>query len=69
MVTNIDNTMGRKIKIRCHPRHGTQCVIEFQTKRNAYQSLKEIQKVCFGHPFVEKIYESDRQCKNLKIQT
>ena len=29
MVANIDGTMGHKIKTRKHPRHGTQCVIQY----------------------------------------
>ena len=41
MVPNIDGTMGRKIKTRKHPRHGTQCVIQYPTNRNPAQSLQE----------------------------
>ena len=41
MVPNIDGTMGHKIKTRKHPRHGTQCVIQYPTNRNPAQSLSE----------------------------
>ena len=41
MMPNINGTMGRKIKTRKHPRHGTQCVIQYQTNRNPAQSLQE----------------------------
>ena len=41
MVQNIDGTMGHKIKTRKHPRHGTQCVIQYLTNRNPGQSLQE----------------------------
>ena len=41
MVPNIDGTMGHKIKTRKHPRHGTQCVIQYPINRNPAQSLQE----------------------------
>ena len=41
MVPNIDGTVGHKIKTRKHPRHGTQCVIQYPIKRNPAQSLQE----------------------------
>ena len=41
MVTNIDGAMGHKIKTRKHPRHGTQCVIQYLTNGNPAQSLEE----------------------------
>ena len=41
MAPNIDGTMGRKIKTRKHPRHGTQYVIQYPTNRNQAQSLQE----------------------------
>ena len=41
MVPNIDGTMGHKIKTRKHPRHGTQCIIQFPTNRNPAESLQE----------------------------
>ena len=41
MVPNINGTMGHKIKTRKHPRHGTQGVIQYPTKRNPARSLQE----------------------------
>ena len=41
MVPNIDGTMGHTIKTRKHPRHGTQCVIQYPTNRNPAQSLQQ----------------------------
>ena len=41
MVPNIDGTMGHKIKTRKHPRHWTQCVIQYSTNRNPAQSFQE----------------------------
>ena len=48
MVPNIDGTMGHKIKTIKHPRHGTQCVIQYPTKRNPAQSLQENGITVFG---------------------
>ena len=42
MVPNIEGTMGRTIKTINHPRHGTQCVIEYPTKANTASPLKKI---------------------------
>ena len=33
MVPNIDGTIGHTIKTRKHPRHGTQCVIQYPTMK------------------------------------
>ena len=48
MVPNTDGTMGLKIKTRKHPRHGTQCVIQYPTNRNPAQSLQENAITVFG---------------------
>ena len=48
MLPNIDGTMGHKIKTRKHPRHGTQCVIQYPTNRNPAQSLQENAITAFG---------------------
>ena len=48
MVPNIDGTIGRKIKTRKHPRHGTQFVIQYPTNRNKAQSLQENAITVFG---------------------
>ena len=34
MVPTIDGTMGRTIKTRKHPGHGTQCIIKYPANRN-----------------------------------
>ena len=41
MVPNIDGTMGHTINTRKHPRHETQCVIQYPTNRHPAQSLQE----------------------------
>ena len=41
MVPDIDGTIGHTIKTRKHPRHGTQCVIQYPTNRNLAQSPQE----------------------------
>ena len=38
---NIDGTMGHKMKTRKHPRHGTQCIVQYPTNRNPAQFLQE----------------------------
>ena len=48
MVPNIDGTVGHTIKNRKHPRHGTQCVIQYPTNRNPAQSLQENAITVFG---------------------
>ena len=48
IVPNIDGTMGHKLKTRKHPRHGTQCVIQYPTNRNPAQSLQENAITVFG---------------------
>ena len=48
MVSNINGIMGHKIKTRKHPRHGTQCVIQYPTNRNPAQSLQENTITVFG---------------------
>ena len=48
MVPSNDCTMGHKIKTGKHPRHGTQCVIQYPTKRNPAQSLQENARTLLG---------------------
>ena len=48
MVLNIDGTIGHTIKTRNHPRHGTQCLIQYPTNRNPAQSLQENAITVFG---------------------
>ena len=45
---NIDGTMRHKIKTRKHPRHGTQCVIQYPTNINPERSLQENAITVFG---------------------
>ena len=55
MVPNIEGTMEHKIKTRKHPRHGTQCVIQYPTNRNPAQSLQENALTVFIGP---RLYNS-----------
>ena len=48
MVPSIDGTIGHTIKNRKHPRHGTQCVIQYPTNRNPAQSFQENAITVFG---------------------
>ena len=48
MVTNIYGTIGHTIKTRKHPRHGTQCIIQYPTNGNTAQSLQENALTVFG---------------------
>ena len=48
MVPNIDGTEGNKIKTRNPPRHGTQCVIDNLTYKNASKSLLQNRIIVFG---------------------
>ena len=48
MVPNISGTIGHTIKTRKHPRHRTQCVIQYPTNRNPAQSLQEDAITVFG---------------------
>ena len=38
---NIDGTIGLKIETRKHPRHETQCVIQYPPNKSLAQSLQE----------------------------
>ena len=42
MVPNIDITIGHTIKTRKHPRHGTQCVIQYptETQHNPFKRMQ-----------------------------
>ena len=48
MVPIIDGTMGHKIETRKHPRHRTQCVIQYPTNIHTAQSLQENAITVFG---------------------
>ena len=54
MVPNIDGAMGHKIKTRKHPKHETQCVIQYPTNRHPGQSLQENALAVFGPPKISE---------------
>ena len=65
MVSNIDGTIGHTIKTRKHPRHITQCVIQYPTNRNPAQSLQWNAITVFGH----RLYNSlPKYLKVLKLK-
>ena len=68
MVPNIDGTMGHKIKTRKHPRHGTQCVIQYQTNRNPAQSLQENAITVFGSLLYNSLPEYLRDIESVKTE-
>ena len=55
MVPNIDGTMWHKIKTIKHPRHLTQCIIQYPTNRNPAQSLQEKAITVFRPHFVQLV--------------
>ena len=48
MVANGDSAILQKMKTRNHQRHGTQCDIEYPTKRDPAQSPQENAITVFG---------------------
>ena len=68
MVPNIDGTMGRKIKTRKHPRHGTQCVILYPTNRNPAQSLQENSITVFGPRLYNSLPKYLRDIESVKTE-
>ena len=68
MVPNIDRTMGHKIKTRKHPRHGTQCVIQYPTIRNPAQSLQENAITVFGLRLYNSLPKYPRDIESLKTE-
>ena len=69
MVPNIDGTIGHTIKTRNHPRHETQCVIQYPTKRNPAQSLQEnaITVLCMPRLY-NSLSKYLRDIESVKIQ-
>ena len=55
MVPNIHGTLGHTIKTRKHPRHATQCVIQYPTNRNEAQPLQENAITVFGPPLYNSL--------------
>ena len=68
MLPNIDGTMGHKIKNRKHPRHGTQCVIQYPTNRNPAQSLQENAITVFGPRLYNSLPKYLRNIESVKTE-
>ena len=68
MVPNIDGTIGHKIKTRKHPRHGTQCVIQYPTSRNPAQSLHEYVITVFRPCLYNLLPKYQRDIKSVKTK-
>ena len=68
MVQNTDGTMGHKIKTRRHPRHGTQCVIQYPTNRNPAQSLQENAITVFGLRLYNSLPKYLRDIESVKTE-
>ena len=68
MVPNNDGTMGHKIKTRNHPRHGTQCVIQYPTNRNTAQSLQENSITVYGPRLVNSLPKYLRDIESIKTE-
>ena len=68
MVPNIDGTIGHTIKTRKHPRHGTQCVIQYPTNRNPAQSLQENAITVFGPRLYNSLPKYLRDIESVKTE-
>ena len=68
MAPNIDGTVGHKIKTRKHPRHGTQCVIQYPTNRNQAQSLQENAITVFGPRLYNSLLKYLRDIESVKTE-
>ena len=68
MVPNIDSTIGHTIKNRKHPRHGTQCIIQYPTNRNQAQSLQENAITVFGSRLYNSLAKYLRDIKSVKTE-
>ena len=68
MVSNIDGTIGHTMKTRKHPRHGTQCVIQYPTNRNTAQSLQENAMTVFGPRLYNSLPKYLREIKSVKTE-
>ena len=60
--------MGHKIKTRKHPRHGTQCVIQYPTNRNPAQSLQEKAITVFGPRLYNSLPKYLRAIESVKTE-
>ena len=68
METNIDGTMGHKIKTRKHPSHGKQCVIQYPTNRNPAQSLQKNAITVFGPHLYSSLPKYLRDIESVKTE-
>ena len=68
MVPNIDGAMGHTLKPRKHPRHGTQCVIQYPTNRNPSQSLQENAITVFGPRLYNSLQKYLRDIERVKLK-
>ena len=68
MVPNIDRKMGHKIKTRKHPRHGTQCIIQYPTNRNPPQSLQENALTVLGPRLYNSLPKYLRDIESVKTE-
>ena len=68
MVSNIDGTMGQKIKTRKHPKHRTQCVIQYPTNRNPAQSIQENAITVFGLRLYDSLLKYLRDIESVKTE-
>ena len=65
---NIDGTMGHTIKTRKHPRHGTQCVIQYPTNRNPTQLFEENAITVFGPHLYNSLPKYPRDIESVKTE-
>ena len=68
MVPNIDVTMGHTIKNRKHPRHGTQCVIQYPANRIPAQSLQKNAITVFGPRLYNSLPKYLRDFESVKTE-
>ena len=68
MVPNIDGRMGHKIKTRKHPRHRTQCVIQYPTNRNPSQSPSRKCNNCIWASVVQLVAKYLRKIESIKTK-
>ena len=68
MVPNIDDTMLHTKKTSKHPRHVTQCVIQYPTNRNPAQSLQENAITVFGPRLYNSLLKYLRDIESVKSE-
>ena len=56
------------IKTRKHPRHGTECVIQYPTNRNPAQSLQENAITIFGPRLYNSLPKYLRDIESVKTE-